>query len=727
LQSSPLFAAANLVSLQDAQVITLPLPAADSLALTPVAGGWQVAAVAAAPPVQAPPQTAIATVEFPMQSANQSIIIQDPLTGGDLLVGTVTQAGDAADFAESGPGYAVLPAWLGVVIVPQADNLGLNASLKGFELVSDAANGLPLGAKPPVSTAALPAGTSAGEAGQTIDLPHGETADLWKQLIADQRAAAILPPLGRLGAQITLARDMLALGLGPEAIGVLDTAILENPAAQENGQIAGMRAIAGVISHRSRASDFTAAGLVPGTELSFWHAAAGLDSGQTTQAMPGLLGGLPLFETYPATLRHTIEAPLAEALADNGNLPAAKQLVQSDPGNPMLDLARAKILDRQGNAKAALAAYQKLAGSQDDRVSALAGARAVELRLAAGQLNDAQAADALDAQLFDWRAPEHERHMRMRIAQLRAAAGQWPQAFTMLAAARRLFPAYDAQIDAERAGMFLKMLAGNNLRQLSPIETVAVLQQNEDLIPSGGDAAPVLSLLAQRLDALDLPGAAAPMLNRLIQRLPASAPRASLGASLAQVDLDAGSPVAALSDLSQTQADNLPPDLTAQRNVLAAKAQAAAGNAVAAINTLAPAATSPGSIPGLDAQAQIAEQSGQWPQAEQALGTLVSRSIPPAGPLDSSQENLLLRLATAASHSNDNATLTSLASQYGSRVGADAAGQMFQTLTAPPLTGDQGLNQALHEIAQLQALPNMVNAVAAPPAKAVASGRATPP
>jgi hypothetical protein len=221
------------------------------------------------------------------------------------------------------------------------------------------------------------------------------------------------------------------------------------------------------------------------------------------------------------------------------------------------------------------------------------------------------------------------------------------------------------------------------------------------------------------------------MLTHLIQGVPQGAARARLGATLAQVDLDAGSPVAALADLSQTQADNLPPDLVTQRNVLAAKAQAAGGNAIAAVNTLAPppspapdatpdsdgaaadtpaAATPPANPQELDAQAQIAEQSGQWPQAEQALSTLASQTLPASGPITGPQENLLLRLATAASHNNDSATLASLNSQYRSRVGNDAPGQMFQTLTAPPLTGDQGLNQALHEIAQLQALPAMVNA-----------------
>ncbi len=724
LQSSPLFAGATMLSLQNAQVISFALPAADSLALTPVSSGWQVAAVAAAAPASGPPLTAAPAVEFPMQSANQSIVITDPLTGGDLLVGTVMQAGDAAKFGKSGPGFAVLPAWLGVVVVPQADDLALNASLKGFELVSDSPDGLPLGVVPPapVIAAAAPA-----ISGQIITLPHGGTADLWNRMVADQRAVAILPPLVRIGAQITLAQDMLALGMGPEANGVLDTAVLENPAAQYNTQLTKMRAVANVLAHRSQPGDFTAPGIVPGTETSFWQSLGAVDQGHTgAAAMAGLAAGLELFETYPEALRDRVAAEIAEALADNGQMPAAKLLVDSDPADRGLDLARAKILEDQRQPKAALAAYQALALGEDDRVAGIAEDRAVELRHAAGQLTDAKAADALDAQLFDWRTPQHERHLRLRIAELRADSGQWVQAFGMLQSAHALFPGHREEIDGTRAAMFLKMLKSTSFAKLSPFEAVAVLQQNQDLIPLGNTE--VISLLAQRLGSLNLPGTAAPILSHLIQSVPQGTAQARLGATLAQVDLDAGSPVAALADLTQTQADNLPADLAEQRSMLAAKAQAAAGNAIAAVNTLggippAPAgapqlATAPGlsnpglSNPALDTQAQIAEQSGQWPQAEQALSALVSQSVPGSGPIDRDQENLLLRLATAASHNNDAAMLASLSSQYGSRVSADAAGQVFQTLTTPALTGDQGLTQALHEIATLQALPAMVDEAA---------------
>jgi hypothetical protein len=719
LQSAPLFAGASLVSLQNAQVITIPLPVADALALTPVAGGWQIAAVPAQLAAAAPLQNAASAVEFPMQSANESIIMSDPLTGGDLLVGTVTQGNDAADFTESGPGYAVLPAWLGVVVLPEADDLGLNASLKGFELVSAAPNGLPLGAVPASAMAA----STAADLGEAVSLPRGETAELYRRMIADQRAVALLPQLGRLNAQITLAQDLVALGMGPEAAGVLSTAVLENPAAQDNGRIAGLRAIADVLSHRSRNADFSAPGIVPSPELAFWRAAGALDQGQIAPAISGLIDGLPRFETYPQPLRDTMSAQIAEALADNGKLQAASQLVDADPGNERLDLARAKILEHRGQAKAALAMYQMLAHRNDDRVSAIAEDRAVELQLAAGRLSDAAAADALDAQLFDWRAPEHERHLRLRIAALQAMSGEWPQAFTALQSARALFPDDQAGIDALRGSMFLQMLRSPSFAQLPPIEAVAVLQQNQDLIPPGAASTQVINLLAQRLAALDLPGAAAPMLSHLIANLPPGPVQASLGATLAQIDLDAGSPVAALADLSQTQADNLPAALAAQRGLLAAKAQAQGGNAIAAVNGLAPAApanlaqaglAAGATTPALDTQAQIAEQSGQWPQAEQALSGLVRQSVPAAGPISNDQENLLLRLATAAAHNNDSLTLASLSAQYGGRVGTDAAGQMFQTLTAPPLTGDQGLNQALHEIAQLQALPAMLDAVAAP-------------
>jgi hypothetical protein len=645
-----------------------------------------------------------------MPAASKAVTISDPLTGSDLLVGTVSQANAAANFTETGPGFSVLPSWLGVAVLPQADDLGLNITRSGFELSSTAPNGLPLGTLPAPTADATPYGPG-------LNLPNGDTAALRNRMLSDLHAAASFAPLGRLSAQIALAADMLALGLGPEAKGVLLAAVLENPAAQDNGQIAGLRAVAGVLAQKYNSADFTAPGIVASNELAFWKAAGQMQQGKTGQAAPALAANLAIFEAYPAALRNGIAAELAETLVDAGQLQATQNLVDADPDNPALDLARAKLLECNGRTTAALADYQRLAQNRDLRVSAIAQDRAVELQLAAGRLNPAQAADTLDAALFDWRDAEHERHMRLRIAQLRAHAGQWPQAFTILQSARTRFPAYKSEIDAARAAMFLNMLASNQFASMPPIQAVAILQQNQDLIPAAGSAN-VINLLAQRLDELDLPGAAAPMLSHLIQTIPPGTARASLGARLAQVDWDAGSPVATLADLSQTEADNLPPALAAQRAILNAKAEAAAGNAVAAVTNLGSSRQAPAGTPNpdpatLQTQAQIAEQSGQWKQAEQALSALVSQSVPAIGPITGDSENLLLRLATAASHNSDTGTLASLASQYGSRVGNDPAGQMFQTLTTPSLTGDQGLNQALKEIAQLQSLPAMVDAVTA--------------
>jgi tetratricopeptide (TPR) repeat protein len=706
LSSTPGFTNAALVSLQGAQVVTFPLPAGQSLALVPQPGGWQVTVIPVAPLGSISPQTQTSTLEFPMQAANSTVTISDPLTGNNLLVGTVNKPGQAANFLQSGPGFAVLPAWLGVVVVPEADDIGLTQSASGFELVSAAPNGLPLGKVPGavVDAAVVKA------FGQSLNLPNGNTPDLRARMLADLRSAAMLPPLGRLNAQIVLAADMIALGLGPEARGVLDTAILENPAARYNGQIAALRAVANVLSRKGNLDDFKAPGIVPSKELAFWQAAGAVDQGNIAQTA-GLVPNLALFETYPKALRDTVGAEVAEALVNTGQLQAAQQLLQSDPDNSTLDLARAELQQSSGNTAAALTDYQKLSRGDDPRVDAIAHDHAVELQLAAGTLSAGQAADALDAALFDWREPGYEKRMRLRIAQLRANAGQWPQAFTMLQSARAMFPDDQASIDATRSDLFLKMLGSSQFSQLPPLQAMSIITQNQDLIPAGGASGKVIDLLAQQLEALNLPGAAAPMLGQLIQNLPPGEARARLGATLAQVDLDAGSPAAALNDMVETQEDGLPPDIATKRALLSSMIQAAGGSAASPITPPAPAASSPAT---LAAQAQIAEQAGQWPQAEQALNALVSQSVPPTGAIASDQENLLLRLATAASHNNDGATLATLGNQYSARMGSDPAGQMFQTLTAPPLTGDQGLTQALHEIAQLQALPAMVDAVAAP-------------
>jgi hypothetical protein len=194
LQSTPAYQNATLVSLQDAQILTLPLPASESLNLSPSADGWQVTAVAATPLGLAPRPSQKSQLQFPMPAANRTVTISDPLTGGDLLVGTVTQANAAANFAESGPGFSVLPSWLGVAVLPQADSLALNITASGFELSSTAPSGLQLGTLP---SAADTAPAEAAPYGPGLDLPNGDTAGLRARMLSDLHAAATAAPLWR--------------------------------------------------------------------------------------------------------------------------------------------------------------------------------------------------------------------------------------------------------------------------------------------------------------------------------------------------------------------------------------------------------------------------------------------------------------------------------------------------------------------------------------------------
>ena len=65
---------------------------------------------------------------------------------------------------------------------------------------------------------------------------------------------------------------------------------------------------------------------------------------------------------------------------------------------------------------------------------------------------------------------------------------------------------------------------------LAPLELVAVVEENADLLPAGPDGDALQARLADRLVALDLPKRAGPVLEKLMQAATSDVARAGFGA-----------------------------------------------------------------------------------------------------------------------------------------------------------------------------------------------------
>jgi len=167
--------------------------------------------------------------------------------------------------------------------------------------------------------------------------------------------------------------------------------------------------------------------------------------------------------------------------------------------------------------------------------------------------------------------------------------------------------------------------------------------------------------------------------------------------------------VVAASSAAPTAAP-LPAPLVERRTLLMAAAEARLGDTAHAVAALAALGTAATDL----ARATILEQAKDWPGAEHALGDYVGKAVPPTGALDQTQQQVLVRYATAAAQAGDEATLALLRTGNGPRMPSGPFGDMFRLLTAAPVQVSADLPRAVRETALAHDLPKTLGALKPP-------------
>ncbi len=723
VHDDPVFGAATIQLLPSATVLRLKLPADRNLVVNVMQQSWHLGVSVASPPVQPiPMQAADGKLSLQADSVGEVVTIADPQTGAVLLVGTQRVAGQGITTPRQTPEFNLLPTWQGVVVEPLADRLVMRAGNDGF-LLTGGRQGLSMA---PSSTA-MQAQSDAAAMTRRFDLPNQPRDTLVQRLRDQVVTSATAAPLARGRLRQAEAETLIALGLGVEAQAILHLAAADDPAVREKADAIGLGAIAALLAGRVADADGIEDPRLTGSdEVALWRA---VREAERTPGSPlaatAFAATAPLINIYPEALRRRL-LPLAfETMIEGGQAAAAARLLAHEPKDePTLALARAMLRAADGDTDGALALYDTLANSPDRLLHARAAVRAVELRLSAGRIDAAQAADALDRLLYAWRGDRRELALRERIAALREQSGAWPAALAMLHETEAVFPDAKAVERARLKATFARLLNDPALDRLAPLELVALVDENAEVLPDGPAGEALEERLADRLVALDLPGRAAPVLAKLMLAAPSAAGRAGFGARLAELRLregDAAGTLAALATsgkppTSASQAAPLPSPLPLpaplieRRTLLSAAARARLGDTAQAVTELAALGTAATDL----ARAAILEQVKDWHGAEHALADYVGKAVPPTGALDQALQRILVRYATAAAQAGDDATLTLLRTSDGPRMPSGAFGDMFRLLTAAPVRASADLPRAAREVTLARDLPKALDALKPP-------------
>jgi hypothetical protein len=675
-------------TLPAATVLRIPLQPAEGLLLTRKPEGWVISVLGNGPSVHGiVPEFIEGAVRFPLAGAGAVVTIPDPIGGGTLLVGTQRTGGQAIAVARMSPGFQILPTYQGIALETLTDDLELRPGGPGFVL--SAGGGGRIALAPPPSPAAQAAADAAALT-RRFDLPDLPIRALLHRLEGHLAEAVRRPRSARFGPRIAVAQDLVALGLGPEAQGVLRVAAEDDPVQAKASQPQALAAVAALLAGRAGEASYLNDPMMGATdEAAFWRAAL-------TPGSPGAAEVFavewPLLLAYPETLRRRLLPRVAEALARAGKSEALARLLQHGGNDPAFDLARGLDLARQGRTDQALATFATVAAGRDRHLRYVAAREAVETALAAGRIDDRTAAARLARLLLAWRGDEEELSLRLRVAALQARSGALRPAFELLRDTESAFP---DRLDAvHRAqGEAIGMLLNGGAASLPPLELVALAEESADWLGQSPRADELAPVLADKLLALDLPQRALPVLRRMLAGTQNPVARGELGLRIATLLLDQDDAPGAQNALVATNDPALPAPLAARRRIAYARALAAQGKSGAALDAIA-GLRSPEAD---ELQARLAAQTGNWQTAELSLQDLAS-ALPEAGPLTPEQEEQLLRLAGAAVQAGDSAALRKLQEQFAARFAPGHRADMFRLLTAPPISGPGDLARAAQEL-----------------------------
>ena len=709
LQGSAIFRSMEARQTGDATILQMRLAAPGTLRPRRDGNAWVMEAfrdavdanralTAIAPELdQGPPVRLVLRAARPGRSVN----VLDPETGSPLLVGTLREAGQAVAIGRRQPEFQLLPAMLGVAVLPKGDNIQLRALNDRFILQASGMDSLRLGAdagREPLAEAAT--------LSRIMDLPSANAATLLERLRTASANITEAGPLGRSEARRHAAETLLALGMAQEAQAMATLALQEDPRAGADARLITVQAAAALVAGReAEARQLENPQMPSSDETTLWRGFLAAARGDHAVAGPAIAASLPLLLSYPRPLAQRLIPIAMESLAAAGELTAANRLGDADPDNPSLHLARGMVAEADGRIEDALTAYRQAIQGRDRLRRARAIRRSVELRLAVGQLDAAGATAELEAALFAWRGDADEMNARIRLAELQREAGNGRAAFELLQETQRFFPERENDLRPHLRAAFAAAL-----QSAPPLTAAAFYDAHPEFLSE--DAAGIRSVLvlADRLAALDLVDRASAVLRDALGRLTDPAARKPVSTKLAALRLSEGDAPGALAALDAATEGN---GEEVERSILRGRALARAGNRRVAEGVLSELGDD-----GAEALAEIRAEVQDWSGAASAMMQHIGAKIPPApAPLSPAMRRDLARAAAYAAMGNDTNALAQLRDNYGARMQGGPLAEAFALLTSESLRGVQDLPRLQREISQLRLLPQRLgdSNTAAPP------------
>ena len=513
--------------------------------------------------------------------------------------------------------------------------------------------------------------------------------------------------------KIGLARFLLANELAPEALGMLDLAIQQDPSLANDPHVRSLQGVASYMMHRLDDAgtylSHPALAMDPGADL--WRAMTAVGEERWADARRRFASGRSTIYYYPPVWQSRFHVAHARAALELHDYAAAQDLLyQAEAGEPDAHTRRealyvqARLAEADGDIERAIAILEDLSDSGDAPMEAKALSDLYRMQLDAGEITRAEAIDALENLRFRWRGDTIELETVRALGELYVSAGEYARGLETMDTAQARFPDTEAgrRIGEDMVAIFRRLFLDGEADRMDPVEAVAIFYEYQHLAPIGADGDRMIRRLADRLIAFDLLDPAAELLQHQVEhRLREPLARARVATDLAIVYLMDRRYEDAINAIRGSRIAGLSDDLRNERYLLEARAYSELGRHEQALELIA----TDRSDPANRLRADVAWDQHDWPVAGRRLEALLGNRYNSDDPLDPSEESDVMRAAIAYSLARDNEGAARLGERYGPAMDETDQAAAFELLTDEDArTGNARFSDLASRIASIDTL-----------------------
>lgn len=671
-------------------------------------------------------------VIWPFKDAKNVLDVKDPISGAVLKVVTVESSQSFSGAARSFVDFDVLPSPIGLAIRPKVSDLNVKITDEGVEIYRDA--GLSILSEDKVK------GIEKESFEDRMASSNAQRRlfnfDEWRMgglNVLNENENIILSGMKDLSEStqienlITLAKMQLANGRGAEALGYLNFAQRQIPELVQNPEFLSYRGVAKAFDWKTDEAfrDLSASILEDYAEIDMWRAFVLADLGDWQQAFEILPKDITAIQDYPPEVRNRLGVVLAEIFLRAGEVKKAEQLfdfMEKDELNLAHEAAmkylQGEAARQNGQTDETIELWKELAEGGDDLYRVKAGLALTRFLQTQDKIKPKEAIDRLERLRFAWRGDELEAQVNYWLGRTYFENEQYTKGLTIMREAASLVPGtiLGERIAGDMSNMFTNFfLEEGNLEKTSPLDSVTLYEQFQELVPAGPQGNALISSLAEQMVQADLLDRAARLLSYQINHRLSGDEAARTATRLAAINLIDKNPKDALLALNKATdiLTGLPEEIATRdrfEEISLLRARALSQNnqtdqALAILENL------PKNPVVNRLRADIAWTAGFWDDASYALeDVILDENISLTRPLDEEHAMLILQRAVAQNLSGDRIGLANLREKYSDAMSQTDKTRLFDVVTrARQNSGLADRDTLLSTVAEIDLFADFLN------------------